>query len=79
MYYWFLHINELCGIYLLPFSTINNVSISVKRSNFTLVFFKAAFHVNPGAERNFAGSSLYTLRQIFLKVSNAATKKDVSL
>ena len=42
---------------LIPFSTINNISISVKRSNFTLVFFKAACHADPGTERNFAGSS----------------------
>ena len=39
---------------LIPFSTINNISISVKRSNFTLVFFKADCHANPGAKRNFA-------------------------
>ena len=39
---------------LTPFSTINNILMSVKRSIFTLVFFKAACHANPGAERNFA-------------------------
>ena len=33
--------------------------ISVKESNFALVFFKAACHANPGAERNFLGSSSY--------------------
>ena len=38
---------------LIPFSTINNISISVERSNFTFVFFKAAYHANPGAGRNF--------------------------
>ena len=32
------------------FSTINNISISVKRSDFTLAFFKAACHANPRAE-----------------------------
>ena len=37
----------------IPFFTINNISISFKISNFTLVFFKAACHANPGAERNF--------------------------
>ena len=47
---------------LTPFSTINNISISVKRSNFTLVFLKAAYHANSGAEENFAGSSSYILR-----------------
>ena len=33
--------------------------ISVKESNFALVFFKAACHANPGAKRNFLGSSSY--------------------
>ena len=33
--------------------------ISVKESNFALVFFKAACHANPGAERNFLGSISY--------------------
>ena len=42
---------------LIPFSTNNIISLSLKRSNFTLVFLKAACHANPGAERNFAGSS----------------------
>ena len=35
------------------------MSILVTRSNFTLVFLKAACHANSGAERNFAGSSSY--------------------
>ena len=37
----------------IPFSTINNMLISVKRSNFTQVFYKAACHANSGAEKNF--------------------------
>ena len=32
------------------FSTIHNTSVSVNRSDFTLLFFKAACHANPGAE-----------------------------
>ena len=57
------HHNLLCitsmnrGRYISPlitFSTINNISISVKRSNFTLVFSKAACRGNPGGEKNFA-------------------------
>ena len=52
---------------LIPFPTINNISISVKRSTFTLVFFKAAFHGNLGAEKNFAGSNSYILIHIPLK------------
>ena len=42
---------------LIHFSTINNISISVNRSNSSLVFFKAACHANPGAEIDFAGSN----------------------
>ena len=34
---------------LRPFSTVNNISVLVKRSNFTLVVFKAGCHANPGA------------------------------
>ena len=42
---------------LIPFSTINRISMSVNSSYSTLVFFRATCHENPGAERNFAGSS----------------------
>ena len=38
------------------FSTINSMSVSVNKSNFTSVFLKAAFNPNPGSERNFPGS-----------------------
>ena len=38
------------------FLIINSILILVNSSNFTSVFFKAAFHDNPGAERNFIGS-----------------------
>ena len=40
----------------MTFSTISSISISVSNSNSTSVFFKAACHANPGAERNFTGS-----------------------
>ena len=53
---------------MIPFSIINNISISVNRSNFTLVFFKAACHANPQAKKNLAGSSPNILRQIFQKI-----------
>ena len=36
---------------LIAFSTINNMSISVKRSNFILVFLKAVCHANPGVDK----------------------------
>ena len=36
---------------LIPFLDINDTSILVERSNFTLVFFKDACHANPRAKR----------------------------
>ena len=41
---------------LIPFLTINSMSVSVNSSNFTSVYFKAASHANLGAERNFTRS-----------------------
>ena len=41
------------------FSVSNNILISVNNSNFTFVFLKQACHVNPGADKTSAGSSLY--------------------
>ena len=57
---------------LISFSTINNILISIKRYNFILFFFKAAFHVNPGAVINQAVPSLYISRHIFQKFSNTS-------
>ena len=57
-------------------STINNISMSVKGSN---LIFEAAWHDNPGAEKNFAGLSSYISRQIFLKFSNTLAYNNVSL
>ena len=71
--------NELHIPPLLHFSTINNISMSVERSNFILVFFKAAYHANPGAETNFAGSSSYILIHIFLKFSKTSANNNVLL
>ena len=62
----------------MPFSTINNISISVKRSYFTLGFFKAASHANPGAEIYFAGSSSYISRHVFLKFANISANNNLS-
>ena len=39
-----------------PFSSIDNISMSVNSSNSTLVFFKGACQANSGDERNFAWS-----------------------
>ena len=63
----------------IPFSTINTISISAKRSNFTLVFFKASCYANPGAEENFTGSCLYILIHIFRKFSNTSANNKVLL
>ena len=40
----------------MPFSTINSISISVNNSDFTLAYFRAACHPNPGVEKYFTGS-----------------------
>ena len=53
------------------------MSISVKRSNFTLAFFKDACHTNPGAERNFLESSEY--RHITLKSLNTSANNNALL
>ena len=50
--------------FLIPFSTVNNISISVKIPNFTL-FFKATCHAKPFAIRKRVGSSSYISREIF--------------
>ena len=42
---------------LIPFSTSNDVSISVNIINFTLVSLKAAYQANLGAEKVFAASN----------------------
>ena len=55
---------------LITFSTINNKSTSVNRAYFTFFFYKAAYHVNPGAVKKRAGLSSYNLRHIFRKLSN---------
>ena len=59
-------------------STINNILMSVTKSNFTLVFPKTACHAKPRAERNFAGSSQYISRHIFLRFSNTSANNSVS-
>ena len=53
--------------------------MSVKRFNCTFVFYTAAYHANPGAERKQAGSSLYISRHTFLKFSNTSANNNVSL
>ena len=44
-----------------------------------LVFFKAVYHANPGAERKRAGSCLYFLRHIFPKLLNTSASNNVWL
>ena len=63
---------------LIPFSTITIISIAVKRSNFALVYFKAACHANPGAESTFTGSGSHIWRKIFLKFSKTSADNNVS-
>ena len=50
---------------LTPFSTISNLSISGNRSNFALFFFKAPYHANYGAGKEYLPEyGLYILRHI---------------
>ena len=63
----------------IPFSTISNISTSVKSSNFISVFLKHACHANPVADRKWAGSSSYISMHLFLKFSNTSASDDVSL
>ena len=53
--------------------------ISVKKSKFTLVFYKTACHANPGAEKIFEGSSSYIPRHVFQKIPNISANNYVSL
>ena len=53
--------------------------IFVKRCSFTLVFFKAACNVYPGAEINFAGAISHISRHVFLKFSNTSPNNNGSL
>ena len=45
--------------------TINNISISVKRSNFTLALIKASCYANPGTVRKRAGLSSHIQGEYF--------------
>ena len=64
---------------LMPFSTINSISISVNNSNFISVIFKAACHAKPGAGRNFTASKLETSQHIFPKFSKTSVRINVPL
>ena len=68
----------------IPVYTINNISALIKRSNFTLVFFKTACCANPGAVRNraafqdtyFDSSQIYQLTIMYHVVN---TNHDIIL
>ena len=57
---------------LIPFSTIKNMLIWVKRSNFTLLFFKGTYYANLGAIRKQIWSTWYISRHISRKFSNTS-------
>ena len=65
--------------HILPLSPDNNISISGNRSNFSLVFFKADCHSNPGAERKWVGSSPFIWRHIFQQFSITSASNNVLL
>ena len=53
IYYLFLHIYVLHDTFcpLIPFSTVNNISISVNNSNFIYVFLKQACYADSGPDK----------------------------
>ena len=51
----------------------------VNSSNFTSVFSKADYYVDPGSVRKRAGSSSYISRHIFRKFSNTLGNNTISL
>ena len=57
---------------LIPYSTSDNILISVKRYDFTFVFFKAAYHAEPDTVRQWVESSSYILRDVTWKLSNTS-------
>ena len=76
--WWFFHvfvINFLIMInnesLIMSFCGISNISLSVNRSNFTLIFFKAACHANTGAEIKWLGSNPYISRHILRNTSRS--------
>ena len=62
---------------LIPASNINNISISVSSSNFTIAIFKHAYHANPGADSE--GSSPYISIHVSLKFSETSASNYVSV
>ena len=50
----------------MPFSTIKNISISVRRSDFNLALFKVGSHANPSAEKN-EQDQAHILQDIYCK------------
>ena len=65
---------------LIPFSTINNTSGSVNRSNFTLnLTLKSTCHAIPNGGTKQTGSISFILGHIFRKFSNRSTNKNAWL
>ena len=80
--YWISNLKKYLFSLIPPltlFSITHNISIPVKRSNFTLVFFKTACYAKPGAVWKQAGLCSYISRQIFSKFSNTPANNNVSL
>ena len=74
-----ISMNRVIYTPLVTFSTINNISISVERSNFTLAFLKAACHANLGAVRNREMSRSHIPRHISRRFSNISANNNISL
>ena len=59
-----MSINKVKNSSLVPFSTINGLSISVNNSDFTSIFLKTASQANPGLKEVF-----HVLIDEFLNIS----------
>ena len=72
-------LHDNCIPPLTPFSAIINKSLFVNNSNFTPAFSKQACYANPGADKKSAGSILYILMHLLLKLLNTSANNNVLL
>ena len=63
---------------LIPFSSINKISISVNNYNSSSVFFKHFCYANRGADKKWSRSSSYISIHLLQKLSNTSAIDNVS-
>ena len=72
-------LHDNCIPPLTPFSAIINISLFVNNSNFTPAFSKQACYAIPEADKKSAGSIIYILIHLFLKLLNTSANNNASL